>query len=362
MDPNCESAFLQSFTPVEQTNGPLLETLSRNVNKDNTDGPSSASTSSDMCSIIPTRKRKGLNENEKSTLQHDKNYKKSPETSMAIETNRISHTTEERVSSLLSDQANNFASLNYGNNDLNLDMDKSTSNEKVLPIENVPGNKGSGDKDTDSDDDDDDYPDHFSFSDLSEEEDDVMKTKNNKITDNEYDSQTNKLLTHLRSALGFPQFSKTECGVSQFQTDCRSAILSGTNLFKVLKDWFPHMQNDYLEGISNSQAVNKNDDVALADLYCRIFNADSSILNIGTDGTETTQFPFIRFRLFPPQQAVSNMFDLEMDNLYRLASSEYKERYETNASNKINDFTAQYTAPPLEYIDYIYNEELVSQF
>ena len=299
---------------------------------------------------------------DRSILKHDKNYNDSSETLMDLETKRVSHKTEDKAASLLSEQPNDFASLNSGNNDLNLDMNKSTSEEKVLPLENVPDNNESGDKCTDSDDDDDDYPDHFSLSDLSEDEEDVRKTKTNNITDNEYDSQTEKLLTHLRSALGFPQFSKTECGDSKFQTDCRSAILSGTNLFKVLKDWFPHMQNDYLEGISNSQAVNKNDDVALADLYCRIFNADSTILNRGTDGTETTQFPFIRFRLFPPQQAISNMFDLELDNLYRLASGEYKERYETNASNKINDFTTKYAAPPLEYIDYIYNEELVSQF
>merc|ERR1719158_1154117 len=125
------------------------------------------------------------------------------------------------------------------------------------------------------------------------------------------------------------------------------------------------MKHDYLAGISSSQAVNKNDDIALADLYCRIFNADSTILNRNTDGTETTEFPFIRFRLFPPQQAISNMFDLEMDNLYRLASSEYKERYDTSNSSKIKRttaFTNQSTASLLEYIDYIYNEKLVSQF
>ena len=222
-------------------------------------------------------------------------------------------------------------------------------------------NNDEADKSEDGDDnkkdenDEDDFQDHFSLSDLSEADEDMCEDirilkENFQETDNDFDEQTNTLLSHLRSALGFPEFSKDSHSV---EVDKRSSILSGGNLIKYLKDWFPHLPLAYLDGISKSHAVNKNDDIAMADLYCRIFDNDETIVNKDKVNEESTSFPFIRFRLFPPKRAVSTIFDLEIDNLYRLASSEYEERYKS---------CTQDSAPSLAYIDYIYNPKLVTSF
>ena len=133
-------------------------------------------------------------------MKHDKNTRDSSENFVDLRTKTLSHKTDDEAAALFFKKPKDFESFSAGNNVLILEMDNSTSNEKLLPIENVPDTKESSEKETDSGEDGDDYPDHFSLSDLSEDEGEVRKTETNKITDDEYDSQTEKLLTHLRSA------------------------------------------------------------------------------------------------------------------------------------------------------------------
>ena len=88
MDPNCDPVFLHNFTAGGQTNGHMLGTSNKNVYNDEMWGPSAASASNYMCSTISTRKRKGSNEYEKSTLKHDKNSQDSSSRRIKIKKGR----------------------------------------------------------------------------------------------------------------------------------------------------------------------------------------------------------------------------------------------------------------------------------
>ena len=205
------------------------------------------------------------------------------------------------------------------------------------------------------------HSDLYSLSDF-----DDLLDETSEIAD-DYDIQTSTLLSHLRKTLGLPDLKKSNNEEKLIIASVTSAILSGTKLLTCLREWFPHLPSDYLQGISESHAINRNDDVAKADLYWRIFNMDNTIINNFLDSngieTQTTKFPFVRFRLFPPQQSVSDAFNLELDNLFRLAKDEYEERYRVSRHQNPNASQSSYsTAPDLEYIDYIYNPEILDSF
>ena len=225
------------------------------------------------------------------------------------------------------------------------------------------GNNESDDGDSEyaPDLDEEEHSDLYSLSDF-----DDLLDGTSEIAD-DYDIQTSTLLSHLRKTLGLPDLKKSNNEEKLIIASVTSAILSGTKLLTCLREWFPHLPSDYLQGISESQAINRNDDVAKADLYWRIFNTDDTIINNFLDAngvqTQTTKFPFVRFRLFPPQQSVSDAFNLELDNLFRLAKDEYHERYRVSRHQSPNSSQSSYsTAPDLEYIDYIYNPEILDSF
>ena len=228
------------------------------------------------------------------------------------------------------------------------------------------GNKESDDGDSDypPDLEEDEHSDDGDLDSLSDFDDLLDGTS--EIAD-DYDIQTSTLLSHLRKTLGLPDLKMSNNEEKQIIASVTSAILSGTKLLTCLREWFPHLPNDYLQGISESHAINRNDAVAKADLYWRIFNADDTIINNFLDAngiqTQTTKFPFVRIRLFPRQQSVSDAFNLELDNLFRSAKDEYDERYRVSRHQNPNVSQSSYsTAPDLEYIDYIYNPEILDSF
>ena len=178
--------------------------------------------------------------------------------------------------------------------------------------------------------------------------------------DIEDDDLTHTLVNHLREALGLVPLKKKNVG-SNMPIANRCTILTGFKLFNRLIDWFPKFSHTFLKDVSESHAVNKNNEAAVTDLYCRIFDGEDSITKIDKDGSKKTKFPFVRCRLFPPEKT-STVFDLEFDNLFRLANEEYIEKY--NAGSGLWKLASGWsnTPPELSCVDYIYNADLARQF
>ena len=156
------------------------------------------------------------------------------------------------------------------------------------------------------------------------------------------------LVNHLREAVNLLPIKRPP-KKSELSRINKISIFTGPRLFERLKQWFPKMQENILEQISESQAVNENDEAALTDLFCRIIDEDESIVFTDTNGRKSYKFNFIRCRLFPPETE-SSVLDLEFDNLFRLANDDYIDRYDLP------------DPPDLSCIDYIYNSELAGQF
>ena len=185
------------------------------------------------------------------------------------------------------------------------------------------------------------------------------------------------LLKHICSFLGL---SCTQI----FDDDC---ILIGSSLLAWLNEWFSEMDQEFLKGISESQAV-RNCQASLTDLYNSISMGSLGDHSISTESNTTcdmnsilsgsmitSQFPYVRCRLAPDslvsEQQRQNTFeraslsDMLLDNLYRYAENFYLKRYHIRtfcgASCNCNH-------PPLsethviERIDFIVHPKLFSEY
>jgi hypothetical protein len=180
-------------------------------------------------------------------------------------------------------------------------------------------------------------------------------TKEKKISSNfasstqSTDDSTIGLLNHLREELGlFPLNKKVES--YDIPTFTATSILTGNNLFTLLKDVFPNSSTEYLKNISESQAVRQKDDMARTDLFSRVANADETIYTQNAPSGDGSMPSFIRCRLFPPPDK-SNALNLEFDNLFWRAKEEFIKSYGSGTS-----------VPSIKCVDYIYNEKLQHQF
>ena len=136
-------------------------------------------------------------------------------------------------------------------------------------------------------------------------------------------------------------------GLSATQIVDDDSLLTGTSLLNWLKEWFPNLEPEFLQGISESQAV-RNCQASLADLYNSIATGPLGDHSISTESSTdlnsilsgygiTPHFPYVRCRL-PPDSLISeqqrqntfekaNLSDMLLDNLYRYAESFYLKRH-----------------------------------
>ena len=189
------------------------------------------------------------------------------------------------------------------------------------------------------------------------------------------DSNKIRLLKHINSFLGL---STTHL----FDDD---SLLTGKSLLNWLQEWFPHMEQNFLQGISKSQAV-RNCQASLADLYNSIttgslgdhsisMESTNDVDSILSGGGITSHFPYIRCRLTPDslisEQQRQNTFekanisDMLLDNLYRYAESFYLKRYHVQKfcgpSCNCNHPRVSDTHN-LERIDFIAHPKLFAQY
>ena len=213
----------------------------------------------------------------------------------------------------------------------------------------------------------------------SDEDDvEVVLELNKHLTPKETTQDSHKivLLKHINSFLG----------LSTTNIFDDNGILTGKSLLNWLKEWFPHMEQKFLEGISESQAV-RNCQASLADLYSSINNYGSlgdhtismeltnDVDTILSGGGITSHFPYFRCRLTPDslvsEQQRQNTFekanlsDMLLDNLYRYAESFYLKRYhvETFCGASCNcNHPRVCDTHNIERIDFIVHPKLFAQY
>lgn len=173
----------------------------------------------------------------------------------------------------------------------------------------------------------------------------------------DFDKTTNCLLNHMRKHLGLVNPANEKLYESK-ETFRIGSILCGKNLETRLKEWFPSESNELLKNISESHAINQNDERAMTDFYNRVLEKDETIIFKDKDGSQKSKFPFIRCRLFPPQED-SSILDIEFNNLFHLARDEFTERYQSNSFVTSRSNT---NAPGVKYVDYIYNPDITREY
>ena len=130
------------------------------------------------------------------------------------------------------------------------------------------------------------------------------------------------------------------------------SLLTGSSLLNWLKDWFPEMEPEFLQGISESQAV-RNCQASLSDLYDSIafgllkdnsisIVSSSDLNSLMTGSGISSHFPYIRCRLTPDSLVTeqqkqntyetANLSDMLLDNLYRYAENFYLKRCHADGS------------------------------
>ena len=141
-------------------------------------------------------------------------------------------------------------------------------------------------------------------------------------------------------------------GLSPTQAIDDDSLMTGKSLLNWLEEWFPKLESEFLQGISESQAV-RNCQASLADLYNSIatgplgdhsisIESSTDLNSIMSGNGITSRFPYVRCRLNPDslvsEQQRQNTFekanlsDMLLDNLYRYAESFYLKRCHVDAS------------------------------
>ena len=217
----------------------------------------------------------------------------------------------------------------------------------------------------------------------------VLEVKKYSTKDSLKDSHKITLLENIGSFLGLT------C-TQIFNDDC---ILVGDSLLSWLHEWFPDHDEDFLKGVSESQAV-RNCQASLTDLYNSISIGalgddtisteaeDLEDLEVGTTAVTyanldailsgrgiTSRFPYIRCRLTPDslvseQQRQhtfekANLSDMLLDNLYRYAENFYLKRYHirTYCGASCKCFHAPLSdTHSIERIDFIVHPKLIKEY
>ena len=203
----------------------------------------------------------------------------------------------------------------------------------------------------------------------------VLEVKKYSTKDSLKDSHKMTLLETIGSFLGLT------C-TQIFNDDC---ILVGDSLLSWLHEWFPDHDEDFLKGVSESQAV-RNCQASLTDLYNSISvgalgddtistEQDANLDAIFSGRGITSRFPYIRCRLTPDslvsEQQRQNTFekanlsDMLLDNLYRYAENFYLKRYHirTYCGASCKCFHAPLSdTHSIERIDFIVHPKLIKEY
>ena len=203
----------------------------------------------------------------------------------------------------------------------------------------------------------------------------VLEVKKYSNKDSLKDSHKITLLGNIGSFLGLT------C-TQIFNDDC---ILVGDSLLSWLHEWFPDHDEDFLKGVSESQAV-RNCQASLTDLYNSISigalgddtistEQDTNLDAIFSGRGITSRFPYIRCRLTPDslvseQQRQhtfekANLSDMLLDNLYRYAENFYLKRYHirTYCGASCKCFHAPLSdTHSIDRIDFIVHPKLIKEY
>ena len=163
-------------------------------------------------------------------------------------------------------------------------------------------------------------------------------------------------------------------------------LLTGSTLLNLLREWFPKLSSEFLQGIAVSQAV-RNCQASLSDLYSSIATgpwgdhsisiaSENELSAILSGYAVTSHFPYIRCRLSPyslvsgehQQQNTfekGNLSDMLFDNLYKYAASFYLNRCHIGkyslASSNCN-YARLSDTHVIQRIDFIAHPKLLSEY
>ena len=163
-------------------------------------------------------------------------------------------------------------------------------------------------------------------------------------------------------------------------------LLTGSTLLNLLREWFPKLSSEFLQGIAVSQAV-RNCQASLSDLYSSIATgpwgdhsisiaSENELSAILSGNAVTSHFPYIRCRLSPyslvsGEQQQQNTFekgnlsDMLFDNLYKYAASFYLNRCHIGkyslASSNCN-YARLSDTHVIQRIDFIAHPKLLSEY